>query len=304
MSARLIAVAMIATATLVPAVASAKSIEEKDVVSGKTKLDPTSGYIMISASERQMGMFIRVPDADSWRDYEADRLKAFTKAQKRYPAQLADWKAKADYARQARSTVPEQPEEPRLDRFTIDPIELRETESFGPMYVYSKAPAITYLNSVKPGTWIWYGPIMMAANGASVGSCNCMGTVKFEVKPGVVTDLGNSLTELPQWNSQKDVAQLTLDEMNAKRAASGRAPLKSLITGQLRYGAPPSLAAWPVVKAELQASGKLNNYYGLTISRVAPIPGILAYRRDVIIDSRTGLDIESPTIMSRAKIKK
>ena len=191
-----------------------------------------------------------------------------------------------------------------LDRFTIDPIELRETESYGPQYVYSKGDTVTYLNAVKPGTWIWYGPISSAANGVSVGTCYCMGTVKFEVKPGVVTDLGNSLAELPQWSSEKDVARLLLDEMNAKRAASGREALKTLVTGQIRYGAPASLAAWPVAKAELQASGKLNNYLGLIISRVAPIPGILSYRRDVVVDARIGRDIDSPTIVSRAKIKK
>lgn len=304
MSARLITTAFVAAAMLVPAIAAAAPVGEKEVVSGKTRIDPTSGYIMISGNERQMGMFIRVPDAKTWQEYEADRLAAFTKAKKKYPSQLASWEAKASYAKQARSTVPEKPEEPTLERFTIDPIELREIESFGPMFVYSKGATVTYINAVKPGTWIWYGPIMSVPNGASVGSCYCMGTVKFEVKPGMVTDLGNSLAELPQWNSEKDVARLLLDEMNAKRAASGRTALKTLVTGQLRYGAPASLAAWPVVKAELQASGKLNNYYGLTVSRVAPIPGILAYRRDVIIDSRTGRDIDSPTIVSRAKIKK
>ncbi len=304
MSALRIAGALVAAAMLVPTAATAGSISEKDVTSGKVRIDPSIGYIMISGAERQMGMFIRVPDADTWREWEADRLKAFTKAQRKYPSKLASWESQAAVARQSGAAVPAKPDEPKLERFMIDPIELRDIEAYGPMYAYSKDSVVTYVSSVKPGTWIWYGPIMMAPNGTSVGSCNCMGTVKFEVKPGVLTDLGNSLALLPQWDSEKDVGRLLLDEMNAKRAANGKAPLKTLNTGQLRYGAPASLAAWPVAKAELQASGKLNNFYGLTISRVAPIPGVLAYKRDTIIDVRTGKEIESPTIVSRAKIKK
>ena len=101
MRAHRIALAIAAVATLVPTVATAKSVEEKDVNSGKTRLDPTSGYILISGSERQTGMFIRVPDAESWREYEADRLKAFAKAQKKYPSQVESWQAKVAYARQA-----------------------------------------------------------------------------------------------------------------------------------------------------------------------------------------------------------
>ncbi len=238
--------ALLVAALLVPAAATAASISEKDVVSGKVKIDPASGYIMISGAERQMGMFIRVPDADTWREWEADRLKAFTKAQRKYPSQLASWEDRASVARQTRAAIPERPEEPKLERFMIDPIELRDTELFGPLFVYSKGATVTYVNSVKPGTWIWYGPIMSAANGTMAGSCNCMGTVKFEVKPGMVTDLGNSLALLPQWDSEKDVARLFLDDLNAKRAASGKEPLKSSgdrPTGLWRARQPVCLAA-------------------------------------------------------------
>jgi hypothetical protein len=47
----------------------------------------------------------------------------------------------------------------------------------------------------------------------------------------------------------------------------------------------------------------MNNYFGATVTRMAPIPGVLAYHRDVVVDERTGQEIASPTIISRAKIK-
>jgi hypothetical protein len=33
-------------------------------------------------------------------------------------------------------------------------------------------------------------------------------------------------------------------------------------------------------------------------------PGVIGYHRDTIVDLRTGQELESPTILSRAKIKK
>lgn len=144
---------------------------------------------------------------------------------------------------------------------------------------------------------------MIGPNGG-VGNCYCMGTVKFEVKPGVVTDLGTSLADLPRWQEDKDVARLELDRKNAERVAAGKPPLKTLGGGTPSYGAPASLSSWPVVKAELHASPKMNNYYGVIISRVAPIPGVLGYHRDVIVDERTGKEVDSPTLVSLAKIKK
>lgn len=297
-------IAFIGLALVAPQALQAKAVEEKNVTSGKVKVDPAMGYILISGPERQQGMFIRVPDDESKRIYEDDRQKAFVKAQKRYKAELTTWRREVEVAQQNRLAPPDKPEVPKIETFTIDPIELRDVESFGPFFVYSKGESITYLNAVKPGTWIWYGPLFMAPNGGAMGTCQCMGTVRFEVKPGVVTDLGTSLVDAPRWESEDDIARLQLKQANAKRAAAGKEPLETLISGQVRYGLPASLQSWPSVRAELHASPKMNNYYGVLVSRVAPIPGVLGYHRDVIVDERTGQEIDSPTLVSRAKIKK
>lgn len=291
-------------ALMTPLTLQAKPVEEKDVTAGKVKPDPTMGYIFLSGPQRQNGVFLRVPDEEARKKYEEDRLKAFAKAQKRYPSQLESWRVDAEAAQRTRTMVPEKPEEPKLETFTIDPIELRDLESFGPFFAYTKGESYTYLNAVKPGTWIWYGPIFMGANGAAMGVCQCLGSVRFEVKPGVITDLGTSLADAPHWEAENDVARLLVKETNAKRAAAGKEPLKALSSGTVKYGLPASLRDWPSVQAELHASPKMNNYYGIVVSRVAPIPGVLAYHRDVVVDERTGQEIASPTLVSRAKIKK
>jgi hypothetical protein len=301
---RLFRFAALGAALTAPLALHAKPVEEKAILSGKVKLDPTMGYIFVSGAERQFGLFLRVPDAETWKVYEEDRQKAFAKAQKRYPSQLANWRSQVEIARQTKKTPPEPPEEPKLETFAIDPIELRDTESFGPFFVYAKGETVSYLNAVKPGTWIWYGPLMMAPNGGATGACYCLGSVRFQVKAGVVTDLGTSLQDAPRWDEEMDVGRLTLKQTNEKRIAAGKEPLKTGVSGVVKYGLPASLKNWPAVRGELMASPKMNNYYGALVTRVAPIPGVLGYRRDMVVDLRTGQDIDSPTLVSRAKIKK
>ena len=241
--------------------ASAKPVEESDVVSGKVKLDPTKGYILVSGTQRQQGIFLRMPDDETRKKYEEDRQKAFAKAQRRYASDLAAWNAEVQNGQRG-STASEQPAMPKIETFSIDPIELRDAESFGPFFVYSKSQTVTYLNEVKPGTWIWYGPMFMGANGSAMGTCLCMGTVRFEVKPGVITDLGTSLQDAPHWDEDMDVARLKLKETNAKRVADGKEPLKAFAHGEVKYGLPASLQNWPSARAELYANPKLNNYFG------------------------------------------
>jgi hypothetical protein len=296
-------VAAVAAALTGPIAADAKPIAEKAVLSGKVKLDPSMGYIFVSGG-RSMGMFLRVPDASTRAVYEQDRRKAFVKAQKRYVTEMQQWEYDSSIAKKEGSAPPPRPDELKFETFSIDPIELRETESFGPMNAYGQGDRIAYLNAVKPGTYIYYGPILMGGNGAFMGTCYCLGSVRFEVRAGVVTDLGNALVSAPQWDSEMDVARLNQKELNAKRVAAGKEPIDAGWNKPVAYGLPQSLASWPAVRAEFHANPKMNNYYGVLVSRLAPIPGILAYKRDTIVDARTGMELQSPTLVSRARIKK
>lgn len=280
-----------------------KPVEERDVLSGKVKLDPASGYIFMSAPIRQFGQFLRVPDDESRALWEKDRLKAFAKAQKSYQNAVAQWKSDVAIATQTKSKQPEPPVEPKLETFVADPLELRDAVSFGPMNVYTKEPSFTYLQQVKPGTYIWYGNVMGGNGLPAAGTCLCMGSVKFTVKAGQITDLGNSLLTLPRWDQHLDLATLTAQQAAAKRAAAGKEPAKSVAIGVLQYGLPANLKDWPQAQAEFHASTKVNNFYGIFVSRLPPVPGVLAYHRDVVVDARTGEELASPTLVSRAKIK-
>jgi hypothetical protein len=288
--------------------ALADPVEEKNLLSGKDKLDPAQGYIFVQASTRIFGTFLHVPDDATKAEYQKDWEEAFAKAQKKYPGALRSWETDALIARQSKAKPPERPVEPTRDNFTIDSIELRDTVSFGPMFIFNKGiDRFAYLQAVKPGTYIYYGPVLMTPGAPGMGICNCMGTVQFEVKAGIITDLGNSLVALSKPEPPFDVGtQEAIRRAREKAAKDGNAIPDGPITNlnPLAYGLPESLKSWPSAQAEFWASGKLNNYYGLLITRMQPIPGILGYRRDTVIDLRTNTEIVSPTIYTQARIKK
>lgn len=298
-----------ASALVAPALALAEAVEEKNIASGKQKLDPASGYIFVQANYRTFGMFLRVPDDSTRVEYQKDWDEAFAKAQKKYPGQLRNWQNNVKVAEQTGKEPPAKPVEPTPENFSIEPIELRDTVSFGPMFIYNKdepANRFNYLTSVKPGTYIYYGPLLMQPGMVAGGLCYCMGTVRFEVKPGVITDLGNFLIaaadSVKDWDVASADAWRRAEEKAAKKGEAVEAPGAG--RPKLAYGVPDSLKALPAVQAEFHAHGKLNNYYALMFTRMPPIPGVLGYRRDTVIDLRTGQDVPNPVIKTQVKIKK
>jgi hypothetical protein len=288
---RLFATALAGLTLLAAAPLGAQAIEEKNVVSGKAKLDPAMGYIYSIGPGRVTGMFIRVPDADDVAAYRVDWEKEFAKAEKGHDSKLKSWQKEADIAvSQGNKVTKPKPVKPTRETFSIGPIEQRTTISFGPTYVFAKAKdpdAYSYLNAVKPGTYIWYGPVFLGPNGMA-GYCYCMGSIKFEVKPGVITDLGNMLTS--QAGLEGLMGYDAIDDQPG-RFTDGNPVAGAPGPDTLQYGVPETLKALPAERARFQASGKINNFFGIRIARLRPIAGVLGYKRDAVIDLRTGQQI-------------
>lgn len=55
---------------------------------------------------------------------------------------------------------------------------------------------------------------------------------------------------------------------------------------------PAAIAGKPVVVAEYHAAGKMPNYFRGRITRMAPVPGVLGYDEDRVIDLRTNTVVE------------
>ncbi len=141
-----------------------------------------------------------------------------------------------------------------------------------------------YLMSVKPGTYILAGPAFGAPHGflyddkfvGRMAACMCMGTVKFDARPGVVTDLGMILSvradkpiavpELAGYERNIDSSEMYL--AMTVRPESADMPL------------PDALKPLPRADADYRAMGPFPNYFGSAIDRLAPVPGVLDYDKD------------------------
>lgn len=278
----------------VPALATAQAIEEKNLLSGKAKIEPANGYIYISGPVRQNGMLLRLPDAETIAAYEADWAEALAKVQKKYPGKLKNWESRAEIARQAQKPVPEKPIEPTAENFAIGAIELRDPASFGPQFVFTKGKDpenYSYLMQVKPGRYAYYGPLFVGPNGAAAGMCYCMGTVAFEVKPGTITDTGNFFLVGPSLDPAFPPREEKVPgaEFGLYRPVAGSEQF-----GPLAFGLPETLKSYPNERADFRAFGKLDNFYGITVGRLPPVPGVLAYDRDRIVDLKVPSPASSP----------
>ncbi|MEO8375793.1 MAG: hypothetical protein ABI471_11245 [Sphingomonas bacterium] len=264
--------------------AHAQSIEEKQIATGKFSFDPASSYIYLHAPFRQAGMFLKVPDQADLDAYKKDWDAAFAKAKAKYSRQLANWEAEKKAASGTATQISAKPIEPTPETFTIGDIETRTVMMFGPQYVFSKETAnnhYSYFMKVKPGAYIYYGPIMFDANAGFMGQCFCMGSVQFEVKPGVITDLGNFLIAGTFQTPLNPPAPLVSFTPEGTFLTMGKQKIE---VGKFEWGLPASLKSFPSARADFHASGKMNNYYGIMVARMPAIPGILGYQRDKVID--------------------
>jgi hypothetical protein len=262
--------------------AFAVPVEEKALTKGKFTFDEEMGYIYLHGPSRLVGYFLKVPSDDDLKDYEEEWVEKLTKAQEKYPKKLRGWERRAKIAKETGKKRPEKPIEPTRETFSIDPIELRGAVSFGPQYVFAKGKSdegktFSYMQKIEPGTYVYYGPISVDPSNGVLGTCYCMGSVQFEVKPGVITNMGNFLLAAPEVGVSSNAGiQMGVWVSNTVNLDP--------TGGEVVYDLPASLQAFPNEKADFRASGKVDNFYGLTIDRMPPIKGVLAYERDVVID--------------------
>lgn len=256
-----------------PDMAEYAAIELKNLVSGKAKIDPAKAYIFVrSPQNRVNGLFLKAPSPEEIANYEAKWREEFAEAQADYPKALKRY----EVAKQSGRPLKEKPVEPTEQTFAIAPIDLRMMVPFGPQFIFDKTEGETksfsYLIEVEPGDYTYFGPLLYLPNGQVFGACFCMGSVKFEAKAGQITSLGDFLSL--GWADRAALEQSTFErELLPDRPAK-----------PTDWSVPESLAQYPHAKAELRAAGKRNNFINALVGRMPPVPGVLAYKRDIPID--------------------
>jgi len=143
------------------------------------------------------------------------------------------------------------------------------------------------LLSLKPGTYV-LGGMAGAEHGPGVILTSlCMGTVKFEAKPGAITDLGTILWAL-------DDRPTTIPELSAyvtgKPVGNGPNGVAAAIRpATSTTEVPETLVSLPRVAADYWAVLPTPNYLGAALGRLAPLAGVLAYDKDGhVIDLKSG----------------
>ena len=273
------------------------AVELKDLERGKETLSADRGYIFMQGPVRLTGMFFKTPDAEDIAEYEAEWREALEKEQEKYPRQLERWEERVERARRTGDDRGlEKPEEPTEENFSIGSIEMRHWLVIGPQYVFDKGDRPSgedyyeYLHAVEPGEYTYYGPVFYAGN-AFVGSCYCMGSVKFEVKAGEITSIGDMMLERWAGNDAMRQASAFWEEDGER------------VVEPIDYTVPAVLHELPVVEADFRAAGKMNNHFQARVLRLPPMSGVLRYDRDTVIDVKQEIAMAEAQAQAEAEAR-
>lgn len=252
------------------------NLGNKDVVTAANDV----GFVMFRAQGRVPLILIREPTEAERADYARRREEAFVKAHQKYERKIKQYEI--DYANYRAGLVqkPEKPVEPTRETFQIPPIETETMVEIGWRDFHKEKPWFVFVHGLKPGIYSVYGPVAKdAASATPTGRCLCMGTVKFEVKQGTIVDLG----ELYDASNVATAADADL----YRRSRPGVVASATLVPARDGMLMPDRLGTVPVVRPRFELAGKFPNYFGLPVGRLAAIPGVFAYDRDDMIDTRT-----------------
>lgn len=244
---------------------------------------PGQSYIFFRTSRRMGIMFMREAGAAA----EAEELEGATRlAREQYDRDMERWReveaaCRGSGAAAYRCRRPRPQPEPPTDSSALG--FLSPDRNFYPVdrtATFTDADgSYTYLLAVPAGSYVLYGQREPSGNIFS-GVCLCMGSVRFEVGEGQVVDLGTiSFPALDATGARPSERSAAVDMME-----------NSIAVAPAQAGAelPPRLAGLTVVPAVLRAADKQANVLGLYVDRHPVLAGVLRYRRDVVIDDRTG----------------
>jgi hypothetical protein len=238
-------------------------------------LDPTKAYLLLKTSRAKSGIFslehvlLRIPTQAETDAYMAAKKIAYDKALPGLTKKAKDGKV------------------PTIEEFAFDydgPENAFNTKNGN--FLIDGADMRTLLIEVPAGTYVLYGSSL--GSGGLV-TCNCLGTVKFEAKPGQITNMGSLYVD--KVHKPSPVPHLE-DNVGPSMFSYAFIFGQGLVPASAADPVPDLLKAFPVVLAEYHAVGLYREPGAASINRLAPVPGILGYRRGAVIDERTGQPVQ------------
>jgi hypothetical protein len=240
-------------------------------------LDPAKAYVLLRTPGAIPVSFARIPTAEDEATYAKQRTAAFAEAREKYAKKLAQWETDSAAAAKVQGMkVPEKPVEPTEANFQFTPFARLANFVMGPFNRFANKGGSVYLHAVTPGSYRLLGQMDPILGG---GVCYCMGSVSFEARAGTIVDLG-TLGAKPA----VDPAPPEKGDSSAPRTFAYALTLAPVAADT---AVDPRLASLPRAPAVYRAAGKIPNYWGIAVSRLPAVPGVLAYDRDRIIDAAT-----------------
>lgn len=257
---------------------------ETQIVKDKKEvfLDPAKAYILLQSPVAIPATFFKVPTDEEREIVSKLRGAALQKARDKWAKKQASYdKHKAWHDKQGTKPTRVEPIEPTEETFSFTPPEQFMMFSIGPLNRFEKGKGLSlYLQEVPAGEYVYYGTTNLG-----LGACACMGTVKFNAEPGTISAL------------RYDGVWL---DKNGEEVGRGRLPEGVDTNDQLVRVAmiiekvdesafDPRLPSDWIRDADLVPMPFVPNWMGAEINRLAPIPGVLAYNRDEVIDVQAEL---------------
>lgn len=215
------------------------------------------GFLLFRVPKSSMGwlmpVFMRVPDPDEIAAYDAAKRVAFAKAGSKAGS---------------------------YEDFVFQNGKLNNIYGIGAGDSISDDGATrTYLVDVQPGTYVLVG----VGSRSFASTCFSQGTVQAYARGGVVTDLGTILLErADRPAATPELASVTnlgaMARMDFQMFAGAVRPARASET------LPPSLRGATVVAADYRATPPFLLASALFSNFLAPLPGVLVYRRGEVFD--------------------
>lgn len=137
----------------------------------------------------------------------------------------------------------------------------------------------TLLAAARPGTYILAGVAVVSWASTDVGAMVvslALGTVKFEAKPGVITDLGEILAV--REDQPTTIPELSKVVTGKPSGLAGYYPyVVAIRPTSANTSVPTALASLPRTSANYRAMAAFPNYAGANLGRITPLTGILDY---------------------------
>lgn len=241
-------------------------------------------------------VLLRIPTTAELERYLEARRAAFERAQlgliREREAQLRK-KAEADAAGKPFKRAIPPPPGVETFNFVYDEVSNVQRIDSGRAFVEGR-PESVFLVEVPPGDYVLYG----ASYGhwalkPSLFTCWCLGTVGFPAPAGVVTDLGYFMGDMVHKPSK--IPELAAESGFGPSSVAIHAPLGATVRPvRPETPVPEPLRAATVRPADYRAIGRFVEPRAITINRLAPVPGVLAYEGRRVIDVKSGTDAASP----------